>query len=191
MRGLGTSRVNLTIDGMRMFESCTDKMDPVSAYVEPNNLQSIDVQTGMDAGEMGTSSGGGIDFRLKQGQLSPQKKWSGYLNARSQSVASGGVIRTGADYRSPTLGITASTVYRNQGNYQLPSGERAAIYQYEKLNYTLGLRYKSSERGEWQLNLLGDHARDVGYVALPMDVASADALIGAVTYGTYLSRPTG
>lgn len=182
VRGLGTNRVNLTIDGMRMFEACTDKMDPVSAYVEPNNLQSIDVQTGMDAGEMGSSSGGGVDFRLKQARFSPVTKWNGYLSARSQSVTNGGAIRAGGEYRAPKLGVVSNLVYRKQGNYQLPSGERLPFTQYEKLNYSVAMRYKASKRGEWQLNLLGDHARNIGYVALPMDVSAADALIGAITY---------
>ena len=182
LRGLGTNRVNLTIDGMRMFEACTDKMDPVSAYVEPNNLQSIDVQAGPKGSSMGSSSGGGINFRLKQAQYASEGNWRGYFSGRSQTVSQGGALRGGAEYRSPRLGIATNAVYRKQGNYRLPNGERLAFTQYEKLNYSLALRYQSSERGEWQVNLLGDHARDIGYVALPMDVATADALIGALTY---------
>ncbi|HRN58215.1 MAG TPA: TonB-dependent receptor plug domain-containing protein, partial [Agriterribacter sp.] len=43
IRGLNAGQVNVTISGMAVFGACTDRMDPASSYIEPNNLQSITV----------------------------------------------------------------------------------------------------------------------------------------------------
>ncbi len=43
IRGLSGGQINVTIDGMKMLGACTDKMDPVSSYVEPQNLESISI----------------------------------------------------------------------------------------------------------------------------------------------------
>ena len=41
-------RVSTTIDGMKIFYACTDKMDPVTSYVESSNLQSILLNSGLN-----------------------------------------------------------------------------------------------------------------------------------------------
>ena len=38
INGMATERTVVTIDGMRIFGACTDKMDPVTSYVEVSNL---------------------------------------------------------------------------------------------------------------------------------------------------------
>ena len=41
VNNMQTERLSTTIDGMKIFYACTDKMDPVTSYVESGNLQSI------------------------------------------------------------------------------------------------------------------------------------------------------
>src|SRR5690606_18392661 len=41
LRGMTGGQINVTLDGMKMFGACTDKMDPVTIYVEPQNLKSM------------------------------------------------------------------------------------------------------------------------------------------------------
>ena len=43
IRGLNAGQINVTISGMAVFGACTDRMDPASSDIEPNNLQSIAV----------------------------------------------------------------------------------------------------------------------------------------------------
>src|SRR5688500_2114742 len=45
-RGLSNGQLNVTIDGMKMFGACTDRMDPVTIYVEPSNLSVIQTRLG-------------------------------------------------------------------------------------------------------------------------------------------------
>ena len=40
INSMPTERTLVTIDGMRIFGACTDKMDPITSYVEVSNLSS-------------------------------------------------------------------------------------------------------------------------------------------------------
>src|SRR5690349_19286366 len=48
IRGLNGGQINMTIDGMRVYGACTDKMDPATIYIEPINLKNIQVSTSAD-----------------------------------------------------------------------------------------------------------------------------------------------
>lgn len=189
IRGLGNNRVTLTLDGMRIFQACTDNMDPVSSYVEPNNLEAIQVQAGAGGGKMGSTTGGGIDFRLKQPVLAEDTNWNAYSSLRINHNAPGLALRGGVARQGPRLAVESNLVFRQQANYRLPSGEPQPFTQFQKTNYSLAFRFQSSARGEWQLKLLGDQARNVGYAALPMDVALADAWIGGLSYQRTPTHP--
>ena len=39
INSMPTERTLVTIDGMRIFGACTDKMDPVTSYIEVSNLK--------------------------------------------------------------------------------------------------------------------------------------------------------
>src|SRR5690606_11324295 len=46
VHSLQNGQINVTIDGMRIFGACTDRMDPVTIYLEPQNLSFIRTMTG-------------------------------------------------------------------------------------------------------------------------------------------------
>ena len=46
LNNMNTERSSVTIDGMHVFGACTDKMDPVTSYVETNNLSKVDIHSG-------------------------------------------------------------------------------------------------------------------------------------------------
>src|SRR5690606_29783051 len=48
LNNMSTERSIITIDGMHIFGACTDKMDPVTSYVESNNLSTIDITSGQE-----------------------------------------------------------------------------------------------------------------------------------------------
>ena len=41
INSMATERTVITIDGMRVFGACTDKMDPITSYVEVSNLSEL------------------------------------------------------------------------------------------------------------------------------------------------------
>src|SRR5690554_8085861 len=81
IRGLNAGQINMTIDGMQMFGACTDRMDPISSYIEPTNLEKIQLSTNLDEGQTGSAIGGGINFALMKAQLGAPTKFSGKVGA--------------------------------------------------------------------------------------------------------------
>src|SRR5690554_4611377 len=69
IRGLSAGQINTTIDGMQMFGACTDRMDPISSYVEPTNLEKIQLNTSPSGDQVGSALGGGINFALMKAKL--------------------------------------------------------------------------------------------------------------------------
>ncbi|MFZ4583242.1 MAG: TonB-dependent receptor plug domain-containing protein, partial [Paludibacter sp.] len=64
VNGFSGGQLNVTIDGMRMFGACTDKMDPVTSYIEPTNLKNITVKQGTGSCNTGCNIGGAVDMTL-------------------------------------------------------------------------------------------------------------------------------
>jgi len=66
MHGFSGGQINITIDGMKMFGACTDKMDPVTSYIEPDNLESLKITHGTSGNHLGSTVGGSFDMLLKE-----------------------------------------------------------------------------------------------------------------------------
>src|SRR5690606_22276558 len=77
LNNISTERSTITIDGMHVFGACTDKMDPVTSYVESNNLSTIDITSGQEGSLHGATVAGSIDLKKKSTPFGLKKKWSG------------------------------------------------------------------------------------------------------------------
>ena len=67
VNNMQTERLSTTIDGMKIFYACTDKMDPVTSYVESGNLQSISLNSGLNGNPQATGNiGGALDLKLRK-----------------------------------------------------------------------------------------------------------------------------
>lgn len=67
VNNMQTERLSTTIDGMKIFYACTDKMDPVTSYVESGNLQSISLNSGLDGNPQATGNiGGSLNLKLRK-----------------------------------------------------------------------------------------------------------------------------
>ena len=66
MNNMLSERLSITIDGMQIFGACTDKMDPITSYVDVSNLSEVCVTSGQQGAENGATIGGSIDLRLEK-----------------------------------------------------------------------------------------------------------------------------
>lgn len=180
INGLSSGQINVAIDGMRMFGACTDKMDPVSSYVEPNNLESIIIEKGGGGSAHGSTVGGAIDFKLKRPKFNSDL--SGSLSSRYESVSYGFSQSANFSYGTDKLAVRMNAGYRNYQDYTGGDGKEVYHSGYKKMNYSLSSSYRTNGNHLISLDLLLDDARDIGYPGLPMDVAYAKAKIGAVSY---------
>ena len=53
INSMSSERLAVTIDGMRIFSACTDKMDPITSYVDVSNLRKATVSSGQEGAAVG------------------------------------------------------------------------------------------------------------------------------------------
>ncbi|MEO6682784.1 MAG: TonB-dependent receptor [Ginsengibacter sp.] len=182
IRGLNAGQINVTIDGMAMFGACTDRMDPISSYIEPNNLQSIMVNFGANDMAYGSSIGGGFDFKIKQPRLNAIKKWSGLAGVGYESNGNAVQTLAAVNYSTEKLGINMNGIFRNSQNYKAAKGEEIKFSQYSKWNGGISAKYQVKDHHFLQFNYIQDEGYNIGYPALTMDVEFAKAKIGALSH---------
>ncbi len=188
IRSLNAGQINVTIDGMHIFGACTDRMDPVSSYIEPNNLKSISLNLSPDYGNYGGSIGGGIDFKLREAGFSETPTFRGTLASSFETNGAGVQTLGSLEYLGPRLAVQANALFRQTANYRAAKRQEVLFSQYSKWNAALSAAYRLTESHDLQLSYIQDEGRDIGYPALTMDVAFANAKIASLTHH-YHSSP--
>jgi iron complex outermembrane receptor protein len=184
IRSLSSGQINTLVDGMRIHGACTDKMDPPTIYIEPANLENIQVQTTNNGSFVGSSIGGTVNLKIADPDFNNAKKISGSLNSGYQSAANAFYESLKLNYTAGKLAIRASATYRKADDYRSGGGETVEYSQYEKINYSVSAKYLVNNHTWIKADLLGDNGWNIGYPALPMDVGSASALIGSLSMGS-------
>ena len=182
LHGLSGGDINVTIDGIKMFGACTDKMDPVSSYVEPNNLESVHAIFSPGNEDQGANIGGGIDFRLKQPETGATRRWSGLAGA--QYGTNGNAVQTLANlqYSTQNFALLVNGLYRESQDYTAGNHSTINFSQYHKWNGNIAAKYKVNNHNYLLANYLRDEGYNIGYPALLMDVKYAKANLGSFTW---------
>ncbi|HZH87106.1 MAG TPA: TonB-dependent receptor [Brumimicrobium sp.] len=187
IRGLSAGQINTTIDGMQMFGACTDRMDPISSYIEPTNLEKIQLSTTPDENQTGSAIGGGINFALMKAQLDAPNKFSGKLGAGYQTNANNIQTLGTFQYSTKRWALLVNGIYRKADNYHAANRQEVLFSQFEKWNAGANLMIALNEKNRISLDYIQDEGYDIGYPALTMDVGFAKAYISALTH-TYESK---
>lgn len=182
LNNMSTERSSLTIDGMHIFGACTDKMDPITAYVESNNLSTIDITSGQEGSMHGATVAGSIDLKRKTTPFGLEKKWSGAYQTGLEFNNNQFFNLGNLSYSSDKLVADGSISFRKAGNYSDGSGEEINHTQYNKFNTSLGLAYKTSTLSSLRVDAIYDRASNVGFPALPMDLWLSRAIITSAAY---------
>ncbi len=181
LNDMASERLSITIDGMRIFGACTDKMDPVTSYVDVSNLSEVHVSSGQQGAENGSTIGGAIDMKLEKGNFRPTGL-IGSLEMGGESGNNAQIIGAEVNYSEEKLFVDTDIIYRKAENYDAGGGEEVAYSQFEKLNLSSNLGYKMDDGKRILSTFIFDEANDVGYPALTMDVSLARAFIGSVSW---------
>ena len=182
VNNMQTERLSTTIDGMKIFYACTDKMDPVTSYVESGNLQSISLNSGLDGNPQATGNiGGSLDLKLRKAGFDND---SFHASASAGHEWNGHVQVYGADaaLSSHTTYLNAGAFYRHADNYKVGGGDELQFSQFQKVNVFANAGLRLAEKDMLEGTLIFDRATDVGYPALNMDVAKAEGLITSLAY---------
>ncbi len=182
LNGFSGGQLNVTIDGMRMFGACTDKMDPITSYIEPTNLKSIVINQGTNGSITGCNIGGSVDMCLAEPTSLNALPLSSSLGIGYESVSrSKNLLFSTASVKNKWLwGFDG--VYRKNENYKSGENKPVPFSQFQKVNLHSVLKFIPDSIRNYKLDLLYDDARNVGYPALPMDVGVARASLIAFEY---------
>jgi len=188
VNNMQTERLSTTIDGMKIFYACTDKMDPVTSYVESSNLQSISLNSGLNGNPQATGNiGGALDLRLRKAGFSNNAQ--NRQNAQAGYETNGNVQVYGADasHSSRRFYVNGGAFYRHADNYKAGGGKELQFSQFQKVNVFTNAGFKfppsgGDGRGALEATFIYDRASDVGYPALNMDVSKAEAFITSLAY---------
>lgn len=130
VNNMQTERLSTTIDGMKIFYACTDKMDPVTSYVESGNLQSISLNSGLDGNPQATGNiGGSLDLKLRKVgfdndpfslNVNAGHEWNGHLQVYGADAA----------LSSHRFYTNFGSFYRHAGNYKAGGGRSVSFSQF-------------------------------------------------------------
>lgn len=188
VRGLRDGRVVVMVDGMRLTPACVDGMDPATAYIETDNLKSIEVSKGFDPeSSIGASSGAAVNFSLSRPMLNSGLSISaetGYQLVSEQKVAQGSI-----SYGQETWAFRASGTIRDASDYSAGENTRISGSGYQKSNVLTSLVYHPTEKHQFNLRYIGDFAGKIGYPNLIMDTRKATAHIFGLEHAWINPRP--
>lgn len=180
--GFSGGQINVTIDGMHIFGACTDKMDPVTSYIETDNLQSINLSYGTNGNQFGSTIGGALNMQLLTPVFAKENTSSVGLGYGYESISEGHNTNLLWQFSQQRFAFRGNISYRNHQMYIDGNGNKVRFSQFSKFNLFGSAAYRINKNSYLQANAIYDEANDVGYPALPMDVATAQGQIYSVAY---------
>ena len=181
MNGMASQRLTVTIDGMQIFGACTDKMDPITSYVDVSNLSEAQISSGQQGAAFGNAIGGSINLKLGQSNFRPVG-WSGSVESAYESNNKMRVLGGELNYSDEKFYINTDVIYRKADNYKAGGNKEVEFSQFEKYNFSLNSGFKLAADKSILATLIYDEAHDVGYPALTMDVSLARAIIASASF---------
>lgn len=181
VRGLGGGQINVTIDGMKMFGACTDKMDPVTIYVEPVNLKTAEVTSGVAGAEWGSTFGGAVNMKLSKPSFA-KPGMTGRAALDYQSSARNVNYFSTVNIAARRGAYLVNAAWRKSNNYLSAGRVEIPYSQYEKANVSLSGRWGVGASDTLQADILADRGWNLGFPALIMDVRMATAGIVSLTW---------
>ncbi len=182
LNNMSSERSTLTIDGMHIFGACTDKMDPITSYVESNNLSTIDVKSGQEGSMHGATVAGSIDLKRKSTPFGLDRKMSGSYQSGFEFNNNQFFNLGNVSYSGDKFVADGSLGFRKASNYYDGNNDEVKHSQYQKFNTSVGLAYKTSRFSSLRVDAIYDQANDVGFPALPMDLWLSRAIITSAAY---------
>ena len=182
VNNMQTERLSTTIDGMKIFYACTDKMDPVTSYVESGNLQSISLNSGLNGNPQATGNiGGALDLKLRKAGFNSN---AFHLANQVGYETNGHVQVYGANtaYSSQRFYVNGGAFYRHADNYKAGGSKKVEFSKFQKVNAFVNSGFHLAKGDVAEATFIYDRASDVGYPALNMDVAKAEAFITSLAY---------
>ncbi len=181
VRGQSDQRMNLVIDGMQVFKACVDKMDPITSYVETDNLSKLEIDksgTGVAQNGTGNSTVNLITQKAEANPFSMKVNSAYRLPDQYRSLS----IMGNSSDASGRNAIRFSGSYKKANDFIAGNDQTIDNTQYQKLNLNLSYRHTFPSQHAIEAGYITDKAYNIGYPALLMDATKALADIGQIQF---------
>lgn len=177
VRGLRGGQITTTIDGMKVHAACVDNMDPATAYVELDNLRTLELTQGAGDLRYGANLGGSLNFVSQMplyGPLSGDVEAGYELNGLAQ--------RARVDINGSAGDVAARVGYVHRLAHDIKAGNGVPLRGSGLLkhNANLAINWRIDAVSSITAHVIYDRASDIGYPALLMDTRLAEAVIGTM-----------
>ena len=181
INNMSTERIAVTIDGMHIFGACTDKMDPITSYVDVSNLSQVEISSGQQGASNGPTIGGSVDL-IRTLHSFCDLGWSGSVDVGFESNAKLNTYGANLKYVHSKVFVDVDFMYRNASDYKAGKNIKVPFSQFTKYNISSTIGVKLNEKNTLVGSFIFDNANDIGYPALPMDVSNAKAVIASLQH---------
>jgi iron complex outermembrane receptor protein len=186
VRGYKFSQLNVLLNnGVKIENGCPNRMDPVSAHIETEDIGNIEVIKGPFLLKYGPSFGGVINLVPEIPRAYDQFEVHGHGQYGFESNWNGNKFHGSIYGGNKEWQFLVSGGYKNYGNYTsggLEEEERKVNSSFTKYNYLAKLGYYFKPNQNFLLSYDGVHGREVRYPSLPMDERSDDTHILSLDY---------
>lgn len=189
INNMATERTLVTIDGMRIFGACTDKMDPITSYVEVTNLSEAIIQSGQEGSMFGNTIGGSVDLKRNK-TVFGEKEFEIQLYSGFESNNRQKILGSSTNFKNDSYYFDMDIMSRNAENYSAANNNEVLYSQFNKLNFSNTFGFKIKDNKLLETSIIYDKATNVGYPALTMDVSLAEAIITSIKYETVPTNST-
>lgn len=188
IRGYNAGQVAITIDGMKMHSACVDRMDPVTAYIEIENLKQLDVSKGATDFNYAQTLGGVMNFITTKPDFT--RSFAAVAEAGFEGVSNLWRVRGEANIAPDWLqddeysgvALRTSLSVKRSGDYY--AGNRTLIPRsnFEKENFKADITKRFDKHHSVNVSGIIDFARNIGYPGLIMDTRETRSFIWSADY---------
>ncbi len=192
VRGFKYSQLNVQVNnGLKIEGGCPNRMDPATAHIEIEDIESIEVLKGPYALKYGPSFGGIINLITKM----PQQCDSSFVQLRAsqgyESNWNGNKQQISVQGAHKFIFFNLSGGRKDYGNYEDGNGVEVKS-GFNKINYRGQLGIMPVKNHSILLNYEAAQGWDMYFPSLPMDERSDDTRLMSVDYNGVFSsvKPT-
>jgi len=174
IRGFKYDQINLVIDGVQgATAGCPNRMDPSSSQVPMNMINQAEVVKGPHSLRYGNAFGGTVNFKSARFEFTDKSKLGARLSSSYET--NGAVSRNEAlvNYSNQLTNLKLFGSYAAGNDYEDGDGLTVpAHFNRRNVGGKLGLKLSDSQ--QLSAMVANNHAEDVDFPTLPMDLRKDD-----------------
>jgi iron complex outermembrane receptor protein len=174
-------QLNVQFDGgTKATHACPNRMDPITTFMNPEEVTRIEIIKGPFSVRYGNTFGGIINMVSNTANRS-QKLIGGSFSSGYESNGNAAVNMLNLTSKIRKLDLLGNLSYRNYDNYKDGNGYTIPS-AFKSIGYDLKAGYNFTDNQRLQANFKQNFGRDILHAGLMMDTDEDNSTIGSIDY---------